>query len=59
MKKAQLLETIQDMPEEFSVDELMERLLILQKIEEGQQQIQAGQFYTEEEAKKKLEKWLK
>ncbi|MDF9801445.1 putative transcriptional regulator [Catalinimonas alkaloidigena] len=59
MKKTQLLETIQDMPEEFSVDELMERLMILQKIEEGQQQIQAGQFYTEEEAKKKLEKWLK
>ena len=59
MKKTQLLESIQDMPEEFSVDELMERLLILQKIEEGQQQIQAGQFYTEEEAEKKLEKWLK
>ena len=47
------------MPEEFSVDDLMERLMILQKIEEGQQQIQAGQFYTEEEAKKKLKKWLK
>jgi predicted transcriptional regulator len=59
MKKAQLLETIQDMPEEFSVDELMERLMILQKIEEGQLQIQAGQYYTEEEAKNKLEKWLK
>ena len=59
MKKTQLLETVQDMPEEFSVDDLMERLMILQKIEEGQQQIQAGQFYTEEEAKKKLKKWLK
>ena len=59
MKKTQLLETIQDMPEEFSVDELMERLMILQKIEEAQHQIQAGQYYTEEEAKKKLEKWLK
>jgi hypothetical protein len=59
MKKTQLLETIQDMPEEFAVDELIERLLILQKIEEGQQQILAGQFYTEEVAKRKLEKWLK
>jgi predicted transcriptional regulator len=59
MKKTQLLETIQDMPEEFSVDELMERLLILQKIEEGQEQIASGQFYTEEEAKQKLGKWLK
>lgn len=42
MKKTQLLETIQDMPEEFSVNELIERLIVLQKIEEGQQQIQAG-----------------
>ncbi|WP_194976706.1 hypothetical protein [Aquiflexum lacus] len=59
MKKSQLLETIQDMPEEFSVDELMEKLLILQKIEEGQQQILDGKFFSEEEAKLKLEKWLK
>jgi predicted transcriptional regulator len=59
MKKTQLIEAIQDLPEEFSVDDLMERLLILQKIEEGQRQIQAGQFLSEEEAKKKLEKWLK
>ncbi|WP_373493549.1 hypothetical protein [Aquiflexum sp.] len=49
MKKSQLLETIQDMPEEFSVDELMEKLLILQKIEEGQQQILDGKFFTEKE----------
>jgi hypothetical protein len=59
MKKTQLLETIRDLPDEFSVDELMERLIILQKIEEAQLQIQAGQYYSEEEAKKKLEKWLK
>ena len=59
MKKAQLIETIEDLPEEFSVDDLIERLIILQKIEEGRKQIQEGQFYTEEEAKKKMEKWLK
>jgi predicted transcriptional regulator len=59
MKKAQILETIQSMPDEFSVDELIERLMILHKIEEGQRQVQAGKVYTEEEAKKKLDKWLK
>lgn len=59
MKKTQILETIQGMPEEFSVDELIERVMILHKIEEGQRQVQAGQVYTEEEAKQKLEKWLK
>lgn len=59
MKKTQILETLQDMPDEFSVDDLIERLLILQKIEEGQRQIKEGKSYSEEEAKKKMEKWLK
>jgi hypothetical protein len=34
----------------------MEKLLILQKIEEGQQQIMDGKFFSEEEAKLKLGK---
>ncbi|WP_423148494.1 hypothetical protein [Rubrolithibacter danxiaensis] len=56
MRKVQLIETIKDMPEEFSVEDLIERLMVLQKIEEAQQQVQSGQFYTDEEAEKKLEK---
>jgi hypothetical protein len=59
MKKSKLLETIQDLPEEFSVDDLIERLIILQKIEEGQEQIKSGRFTTESEAKQKLSRWLK
>lgn len=59
MKKLQILETIQGMPDEFSVHELIERLMILHKIEEGQRQVQEGKIYTEEEAKKKLDSWLK
>ncbi|MDX2304120.1 MAG: hypothetical protein NW226_15045 [Microscillaceae bacterium] len=59
MKKTEILDTIQQMPDEISVDELIERLIVLQKIEEGQRQSQEGKFYTEEEAKLKLNKWLK
>ena len=59
MKKTQLLESIQQMPDEFSVDDLIERLLILQKIEEGQRQINEGKSFSEEEARKEMEKWLK
>jgi predicted transcriptional regulator len=33
--------------------------MVLQKIEEGQKQIKDGKFFMEEEAKNKLEKWLK
>jgi predicted transcriptional regulator len=59
MKKSQLLAIFRAMPDEFPVDALIEKLIILQNIEDGQKQVQAGQVYTEEEAKKKLEKWLK
>ena len=59
MKKAQLIETIQDLPEDFPVDDLIERLVIIQKIEDRQQKVLAGETLTEEEAKMKLEKWLK
>ncbi len=59
MKKSQVLKTLQAMPDEFPVDELIEKLIVLQKIGEGQKQVQAGRVYTEEEAKKKLEKWSK
>lgn len=59
MKKNQLLETIQLLPEDFDLEELIEKLLIIQKIEEGQEQITAGKYLDEEQAKLKLEKWLK
>lgn len=59
MKKAQLIEQIQDFPEEFSLDDLVERLLVLEKIEEGQQQVREVKTLTEDEAQKRLEKWLR
>ena len=59
MKKSQILDTIQAMPDDLSIDDLIERLVVLQKIEEGQKQVGEGRVYTEEEAKVKLGKWLK
>jgi len=40
MKKAQLLESIQDMPDDFKIDELIEKLIIIQKIEDRQLQVE-------------------
>jgi len=56
--KDKLLASIQDLPEEFSIDELIERLIVIQKIERGQKQAREGRTNTTEEAKYKLRKWL-
>ncbi|TVP50471.1 MAG: hypothetical protein EA341_07375 [Mongoliibacter sp.] len=57
--KEKLLETLKSMPDKFSVEELMERVLLLQKIEIGLEQSERGEGYSSEEAKKMIKEWLK
>lgn len=57
--KKKLLKTIQRLPEKFSVDELLDRIILLQKIELGLEQSKEGKISSTAEAKKKLKKWLK
>ena len=58
MRKSTVIEIISKLPEEVSVDEIIERLIVLEKIERGQQQVKEGKVNTEDEAKAKLAKWL-
>ncbi|HEY9005121.1 hypothetical protein [Ohtaekwangia sp.] len=58
MKKAIVMDSISKLPDEFSIDEIIERLIIIEKIEKGRQQIKDGKVNTEEQAKAKLGKWL-
>ena len=56
--KEKLLETIKQLPSKFSVDEVIDRIFLLDKIETGLQQSQTGQVTPDEELEKKLPKWL-
>jgi predicted transcriptional regulator len=58
LAKTTVLDTIQQMPNEFSLDDLMERLILIKKVEKGLQQVKEGKTYSHEEAKKWLAKWL-
>ena len=57
--KNQVLANLQTLPEEFSLDELIDRLIFIQKIENGVKQSEEDEVKTTEEAKEKLKKWLK
>ncbi len=57
LKKHQLIETIQNMPEDIVLDELLDSLILIQKVETGLEQSRSGQTLTTEQAKLKLEKW--
>ncbi len=60
ISKKQVIETINAMTEEEfkDIDVLLERIMILEKIEKAEKNIAANEVYTTEEAKEKLSKWL-
>lgn len=59
LTKENVLKSLQDLPDKFSVDELLDKIFLLYKIETGLEQLKNGQFMSLEEAKKRHEEWLK
>lgn len=58
MRKITVLESLDKLPDEFSIDDIIERLIILEKIDKGRQEVKDGKINSEEQAKAKLSKWL-
>jgi predicted transcriptional regulator len=56
--KQAMLDAIAQLPDNATVEDAMERLFILEGLERGIAQIEAGQVVTSEDAKKRLSKWL-
>ncbi|MBW4888142.1 hypothetical protein KXQ82_00380 [Mucilaginibacter sp. HMF5004] len=57
LSKNKIHELIDHMPEDFSADELIEKIILLQKVEIGRQQIKDGESLTEEEMDKLIDSW--
>ncbi|MEM9832485.1 MAG: hypothetical protein AAF944_17765 [Bacteroidota bacterium] len=56
MKKYKVIETLDHLPEEFDVEELVEKLLFIEKVEQGVQDADNGKTMSLQEAKQKMEK---
>lgn len=56
--KEQLIKSISDLPDVFSLDDLLDRVILLQKIEIGLEQSSEDKVSSTEDAKEKLKKWL-
>jgi hypothetical protein len=60
MKKEQVKGILENMPNEFDIEDLVERLLFIQKVEIGIKNSQEGKTITLSEAKERFfDKWEK
>ncbi len=59
LTKSKLKEEIEKLPDTFSIDELVERLIFIEKIESGVSQSQKGKVVSESELDNEIEKWFK
>ena len=57
--KTNLKKQIEKLPDQFSIDELVERLILIEKIEKGIDQSRNDQVTSDDELDKEIEKWFK
>jgi hypothetical protein len=57
--KQQILKVIEELPANAKVEDALERLYLLYKIERGIEQADSGELISQEEARQRMAKWLK
>ncbi len=58
LSREKLIKNIKLLPDKFSLDEVIDRIYLLEKIETGLQQSKNGQVTPDEDLNKKLPEWL-
>jgi predicted transcriptional regulator len=57
--KTAALELLERLEEDVTFDDILYELHVLQKIEEGRSDVEAGQTVDHDEVKNRLDQWLK
>ncbi|MCB0493280.1 MAG: hypothetical protein KDC93_12780 [Cyclobacteriaceae bacterium] len=57
MKRDKAIETIKELPAEFDLDELIERLIFIEKVDKGLKQLDDGKTVSHEKVKEVSKKW--
>ena len=58
LEKEQVLFCIQGMPQRFTIDDVMERIILMTKVGRGLDQIAEGNSYSQEEIEKISKEWF-
>ena len=56
--KRDILKALDDLPDDADIEDAVERLYLLYKVERGLDQVKAGRTVTQAEAKARMRLWL-
>lgn len=59
MQKSTILNTLSKLPNKFNLDEFLERLIVIEKIDEGMKEAKSGKSINHDKVKKMVAKWHK
>jgi len=59
MNKEKVIASMSDMPNNFDLEVLMEKLIFIEKVEKGLEQLEAGNMITHAEVKQRVKQWSK
>ncbi len=57
LTKDKLRKSIDNLPDSFSIDELIDQLIFMEKVEEGLMQSEEGRTVSNEDIKSLIDKW--
>ena len=57
MTKGKVIESIKELPEDFDLDQLLEKLVFVEKIEKGLAQVKHEKIVPHENVKEMVKKW--
>ncbi|MBS3771990.1 MAG: hypothetical protein KGY70_08295 [Bacteroidales bacterium] len=57
LTKSKLKKSLENLPESFSIDELIDQLIFIEKVEEGLDQSNKGEVVSNEDVRKIIDKW--
>ncbi len=56
--KQEVRKVLETLPEEASLEDIQYHLYVLQRIERGRQDVEAGRVISQDEAERRMSRWL-
>ena len=57
--KQQILKAIEELPDDAGIEDALDRLYLLYKVETGLRQADRGELISQQEARQRMAQWLK